>query len=44
MRSDQIENDKNDNAKLRALVSHEVFPLMAQLPFLKKYSIKCEKI
>ena len=34
-------NDKNDNVNY-ALVSHEVSSLMAQLPFLKKYSIKCE--
>ena len=42
-RSDQIENDKNDNAKLRALVSHGRFYQWLRLPFLKKYSIKCEK-
>ena len=37
-------NDKNDNTrKLRALLSWKVLPIW-QVPFLKKYSIKCEKI
>ena len=35
-------NDKNDNANY-ALVSHEFYQWL-RLPFLKKYSIKCEKI
>ena len=37
-------NDKNDNANLRALVSHGRFYQWLRLPFLKKYLIKCEKI
>ena len=37
-------NDKNDNANYAPLVSHGRFYAMARLPFLKKYSIKCEKI
>ena len=36
-------NDKNDKCKLRALVSHGRFYQWLRLPFLKKYSIKCEK-
>ena len=35
-------NDKNDNANY-ALVSHGRFYQWLRLPFLKKYSIKCEK-
>ena len=37
-------NDKNDKCKLRALLSHGRFYQWLRLPFLKKYSIKCEKI
>ena len=33
-------NDKNDNVTPRALVSYTQW---LRLPFLKKYSIKCEK-
>ena len=36
-------NDKNDNANY-AFVSHGRFYQWLRLPFLKKYSIKCEKI
>ena len=37
-------NDKNDgNANYAPSYHMEVLP-MAQVPFLKKYSIKCEKI
>ena len=43
-RSDQIETIKTIMHKLRALVSHGRFYQWLRLPFLKKYSIKCEKI
>ena len=43
-RSDQDWNDKSNQCKLRALVSHGRFYQWLELPFLKKYSIKCEKI
>ena len=36
-------NDKNDNANYAPLVSHGRFYQWLRLPFLKKYSIKCEK-
>ena len=36
-------NDKNDECKLRALVSHGRFYQWLRLPFLKKYLIKCER-
>ena len=42
-RSDQIET-MSDNGKLRTSVSHGRFYQWLRLPFLKKYSIKCEKI
>ena len=41
--SDSDWNDKNDNANY-APVSHGRFYQWLRLPFLKKYSIKCEKI
>ena len=42
--SDQIETIKTILQKLRALVSHGRFYQWLRLSFLKKYSIKCEKI
>ena len=36
-------NDKNDNATMRALVSHGRFYQWLRLPFLKKYSIGARK-
>ena len=44
-RSDQDWNDKNDNAnpQVPRITCWKVLP-NGQLPFLKKYSIKCEKI
>ena len=43
-RSDQIETIKTIMQTTRALVSHGRFYQWLRLPFLKKYSIKCEKI
>ena len=37
-------NDKNDNANYNASYHTEGFTNGSRLPFLKKYSIKCEKI
>ena len=43
-RSDQIETIKTIMQTTCALVSHGRFYQWLRLPFLKKYSIKCEKI
>ena len=37
-------NDKNDNANYAPSYHMEGFTNGSNLPFLKKYSIKCEKI
>ena len=37
-------NDKNDNANYAPSYHMEGFTNGSELPFLKKYSIKCEKI
>ena len=37
-------NDKNDNANYAPSYHMEGFTKLLRLPFLKKYSIKCEKI